>query len=150
MNNRRSFIIGIKSTRLSVKEKIFIKRYKPWGVILFTRNIRNIHQSQKLTSSIVADIEVLKSHSTTIKPGYQPVMHVQNIRTSVTIIDIQKKSNSRNKEIDPNDKTLRTGDIADVHLNICFDKQYIKNGSSVLLCEGRTKVVGTITSISEN
>jgi len=52
MNNRRSFIIGIKSTKLSVKEKNFIKRYKPWGVILFTRNIKNIHQSQKLTSSI--------------------------------------------------------------------------------------------------
>tara|TARA_Y100001936_G_scaffold113934_1_gene111813 strand:- start:172 stop:1119 length:948 start_codon:yes stop_codon:yes gene_type:complete len=52
MNNRRSFIIGIKSTKLSPKEKNFIKKYKPWGVILFTRNIKNIHQTQKLTSEI--------------------------------------------------------------------------------------------------
>ena len=52
MNNRRSFIIGIKSTKLSKKEKIFLKRYKPWGVILFTRNIKNIDQTQRLTSSI--------------------------------------------------------------------------------------------------
>ena len=52
MNNRRSFIIGIKSTSLSTKEKNFLKKYKPWGVILFTRNIKNINQALKLTSSI--------------------------------------------------------------------------------------------------
>ena len=45
MNNRRSFIIGVKSTKLTPKEKIFLKKYKPWGVILFTRNIRNIAQT---------------------------------------------------------------------------------------------------------
>jgi len=52
MNNRRSFIVGIKSTRLSSKEKIFLKKYKPWGVILFTRNIKNIEQALRLTYSI--------------------------------------------------------------------------------------------------
>ena len=52
MNNRRSFITGIKSEKLTKKEKFFLKKYKPWGVILFTRNIRNISQAFKLTSSI--------------------------------------------------------------------------------------------------
>ncbi len=52
MNKRRSFIVGIKSTKLSVKEKSFFKKYKPWGVILFTRNIKNIDQTLKLTTSI--------------------------------------------------------------------------------------------------
>ena len=52
MNNRRSFIVGIKSTKLSTKEKFFLKRYKPWGVILFTRNIKNIEQCYQLTYSI--------------------------------------------------------------------------------------------------
>ncbi len=52
MNNRRSFIVGIKSTKLSLREKNFLKRYKPWGVILFTRNIKNIEQTIRLTSSI--------------------------------------------------------------------------------------------------
>ena len=52
MNNRRSFIVGIKSTKLSYKEKIFLKEYKPWGVILFTRNIKNIRQTHFLTHSI--------------------------------------------------------------------------------------------------
>ena len=52
MNNRRAFIVGIKSTKLSKKEKLFLKKYKPWGVILFTRNIKNIQQTIKLTTSI--------------------------------------------------------------------------------------------------
>ena len=52
MNNRRSFIVGIKSTKLSIKEKNFLKKYKPWGVILFTRNIKTIKQTIKLTTSI--------------------------------------------------------------------------------------------------
>ena len=52
MNNRRSFIVGIKSLKLSSKEKFFIKKYKPWGIILFTRNISNIKQTLRLTSSI--------------------------------------------------------------------------------------------------
>ena len=52
MKNRRCFIVGIKSTKLNNKEKIFLKKYKPWGVILFTRNIKNINQTFKLTSSI--------------------------------------------------------------------------------------------------
>ena len=52
MNNRRSFIVGIKSLKLSNKEKIFLKKYKPWGVILFKRNIKNINQTKKLTKNI--------------------------------------------------------------------------------------------------
>ena len=52
MINRRSFIVGIKSTKLLRKETIFLKKFRPWGVILFTRNIRNIKQTYKLTLSI--------------------------------------------------------------------------------------------------
>ena len=52
MNNRRSFITGIKSTTLSVKEKKFLQQYKPWGVILFSRNIKSLKQAKKLTDQI--------------------------------------------------------------------------------------------------
>ena len=52
MNSRRSFIVGIKSTTLSLKEKIFIKKFKPWGVILFSRNIKSLKQTNSLTSEI--------------------------------------------------------------------------------------------------
>jgi beta-N-acetylhexosaminidase len=52
MMNKRSFITGIKSTSLSSKEKKFLKEYKPWGVILFSRNIKSIKQTKKLTDKI--------------------------------------------------------------------------------------------------
>ena len=52
MIDRRAFITGIKSTKLSIKEKKFLKKYRPWGIILFTRNIKNIDQSLRLTTSI--------------------------------------------------------------------------------------------------
>ncbi len=49
---RKSFICSIKSTNLSKKEYLFIKKNKPWGIILFQRNINNINQVYKLTKSI--------------------------------------------------------------------------------------------------
>ena len=52
INNRRSFITGVKSTSLSTKEKKFLKTYKPWGVILFSRNIKSLKQCKKLTDQI--------------------------------------------------------------------------------------------------
>ena len=52
MNNRKSFITGIRSTTLSVKEKKFLQKYKPWGVILFSRNIKSLKQTKKLTDQI--------------------------------------------------------------------------------------------------
>ena len=52
INNRKAFIVGIKSTNLSKKEKFFLKKYKPWGVILFSRNLKNFKQIKILTSNI--------------------------------------------------------------------------------------------------
>ena len=52
MINRRSFIIGIKSTILNKKEIFFLKKYKPWGIILFKRNIKTIKQTKRLTNHI--------------------------------------------------------------------------------------------------
>ena len=52
MNNRRSFITGIKSTTLSIKEIKFLQQYKPWGIILFSRNITSLKKTKRLTDQI--------------------------------------------------------------------------------------------------
>ena len=52
MKNRRSFIIGLKSTKISSKEKIFLRKYKPWGIILFSRNIKSLYQIKEMTDEI--------------------------------------------------------------------------------------------------
>jgi beta-N-acetylhexosaminidase len=52
IKKRKAFIIGLKSYKLSDKEKLFLKKYKPWGVILFLRNIKSINQCKALTDDI--------------------------------------------------------------------------------------------------
>jgi len=50
--NHKSFVCGIKGIYLSNKEKKFLIKYKPWGIILFSRNIKTIKQTKILTNSI--------------------------------------------------------------------------------------------------
>lgn len=52
IKNRSAFITGLKSTSLNIKEKKFLKKYKPWGVIIFSRNIKSFKQLSKLTKDI--------------------------------------------------------------------------------------------------
>ena len=52
ISRRRAFICGIRGIKLNKKESFFLKKYKPWGVILFSRNLKTIKQSQNLTKSI--------------------------------------------------------------------------------------------------
>jgi len=47
-----AIIFGINDFKLNLKEIYFFKKYKPWGIILFSRNINNLDQVRNLTSSI--------------------------------------------------------------------------------------------------
>ena len=49
---RKSIIISISSPSLTKEERSLIKAKKPWGIILFKRNIKNIFQIKELTSNI--------------------------------------------------------------------------------------------------
>ena len=50
--NRKAIIFGIKGYRLTNKEKQLFKKIKPWGIILFSRNIKNISQLKILINDI--------------------------------------------------------------------------------------------------
>ena len=50
--NRKAIIFGIKKYQLTKSEKLFLKKEKPWGIILFSRNIKNIFQLKKLVDDI--------------------------------------------------------------------------------------------------
>ena len=52
MIKRRSFIVGLKGITLSKQEIKFLIKYKPWGIILFSRNLKNFKQIVKLTKKI--------------------------------------------------------------------------------------------------
>jgi len=50
--NKKAIIFGIKGKTLSTDEKKLFKKNKPWGIILFSRNIETVHQVMKLTNEI--------------------------------------------------------------------------------------------------
>ncbi len=50
--NRKALIVSIKGTKLSRREKILLSKEKPWGIILFNRNLKSQHQINRLIDSI--------------------------------------------------------------------------------------------------
>ena len=57
---RKALIISIKGLKLSKKEKILLSKEKPWGIILFKRNLKSFSQIKKLISSIKKTTNNLK------------------------------------------------------------------------------------------
>ena len=50
--NRKAIIVGIKKEKLTSEERRFLIKEKPWGVILFSRNVKNLNQLKSLVDSI--------------------------------------------------------------------------------------------------
>ena len=50
--NRKAIIFGVKGYSLKKEEKQFFKKTKPWGIILFSRNIKNLPQLKNLITDI--------------------------------------------------------------------------------------------------
>ncbi len=49
---KKAIIISIKGLKLSSKEKLLLSKEKPWGLILFKRNIISLNQIKKLIKDI--------------------------------------------------------------------------------------------------
>ena len=99
-------------------------------------------KTAKATWIFDAKIDVMRSHSTTIKEGYEPLFCCNSIRQSVMIKDIKDKTNSRNVKND--DNILRTNDSAKVKIQFKYRPEFIKTGARFLLCEGNLKIIGEI------
>ena len=50
--NRKAIIFGIKGFKISTEERYLLKNAKPWGIILFSRNVENLFQLKSLVSDI--------------------------------------------------------------------------------------------------
>ncbi len=50
--NKKAIIFGIKGIKLKKEEKKLFKKVRPWGIILFSRNITNLDQLKKLIKNI--------------------------------------------------------------------------------------------------
>ena len=49
---KKAIIVSIKAFSLTNKEKLLLSKERPWGIILFKRNIKSLNQIRKLTQSI--------------------------------------------------------------------------------------------------
>lgn len=93
-----------------------------------------------------ADVAVLKSHSTTIKVGYSPVIHSCSVRQTGTIISIKNK---QGRNGDNSDEILRTGDRGTVRFRFFYRSEFLRKGFRILLAEGGVKLIGKITDVLE-
>jgi GTPase len=95
-------------------------------------------QTKKISiKNFWAKINVIQFQHTTIKIGYQPFLHIGNIRQVASIIDIIKIDGN-------NDKFIRTGDKAYVNLEFIHKPEYIKNDMNLVFRDGRMKAFGVI------
>lgn len=148
-------------------QKIECGTYVCFGLKKFDRNrIRRgkvlVSGNNKIiVSEFVASIKVLKTHSTTIRIGYEPILNVHSIRQRVKLVNILEKTDKVGKKKEGgkeiveicetnNNNILQTGDNAKIKLKFVLQEEFIKSGMNILLCEGHTKVVGTILSITKN
>ena len=81
ISKRRAFIVGIKGYTLTNKEISFLRKYRPWGIILFTRNIKSIEQTRLLTDKIKSIFKD-KSFPIMIDQEGGVVSRLENILTS--------------------------------------------------------------------
>lgn len=87
-----------------------------------------------------AMMTILQSHTTTIRVGYEPVVHIHNIRQAVKIKEIVKVN-------DNNNDVLRTGDRAKVRLEFSIRPEFIEPNLQLIFREGRVKAVGKVLEI---
>jgi GTPase len=122
--------LGIKKL-----DKLNIKR---GNVIISTKN------EKLIVKKFTAKINILRTHSTTVKVGYEPMFHAYSIRQVVRIINISDKKNARGYIYNDKDSILRNGDTANVILEFKYHPEYLKKGTRFILAEGKCKIVGEV------
>ncbi len=98
------------------------------GMVLLDANIR-----PGAAWEFEAEVLVLY-HGTTIREGYEPVLHCDTIRQAARVLSIDKP-------------IIRTGDRANIHFRFMYYPEYIKQGSRFIFREGRTKGLGRVTAV---
>lgn len=88
-----------------------------------------------VVTTFIADIKVLTTHPTTIKPGYCPILNIDNIRMPAKIVSISQ-----------NDQTveyLRGGGRATITFSL-HRPAYIKADTTFIFREGKTRGFGKV------
>ena len=98
------------------------------GMVLLDANTR-----LGAVREFIAEVLVLY-HGTTIRVGYEPVLHCETIRQAARVLSIDTP-------------ILRTGDRAKIRFRFMYHPEYVKEEARFIFREGRTKGVGRIVSV---
>lgn len=109
------------------KEELDKKDFRK-GIVLL-----DINKMPKYAMGFMAEISVLH-HATTIKAGYECVMHCGVIRQSVHITKMDRE-------------LLRTGDHGRIVFRFMYNEEFLQPDAPFLLREGRTKILGYIKKV---
>lgn len=112
------------------------KKYIRKGQVCLSPNI-----SPKSYNKFTAKIHIIKTHSTTIKLGFEPIVHVNSIRQPIKLIKIIKNISSDNNEI------IRAGERAICQFQFLLKNEFIQKKDTIYLTSGLGKGYGVITEI---
>jgi GTPase len=121
---------------------------KPDKINIKRGNVIISNKTEKLiVREFTAEINILRTHSTTVRVGYEPMFNGYSIRQVSKLVHIKNKKNARGDQIiDDNDNILRNGDTALVVLKFKYHPEYLKIGTRFILSEGKCKIVGEVIS----
>ncbi|CAM9920208.1 unnamed protein product [Ectocarpus sp. 4 AP-2014] len=92
----------------------------------------------RATREFEADVVILH-HSTTVAPGYQPVIHCGVVRQAAAILSMSGTESGM--------EALRTGQTATVRFRFMYYSEYMVLGSTFLFREGRAKGIGKVRRV---
>lgn len=145
-NYLKTQIKGIHCKRVSVDEvkagsyvcfnikkipKIWVKK----GMVILSTT-----KTPQIVWMFEAEINILQSHSTTIKVGYEPNIHINNLSQVCVIQSIEKIGGDK-------DEYLRAGDKAYVKLCFKYRPVYLSEGNRIVFREGRVRGIGIIKNV---
>lgn len=90
---------------------------------------KNINSSAKGWFQFQASIEIIGSHSTTIKLGYEPIINVNHVQQATILREIlSKTSKIKNTTEESELDVLRNGDKAEVIFELKYKPVYLEKG----------------------
>ena len=165
----KAIIVSIKGIKLSSKEKLLFSKEKPWGVILFKRNIKSLIQIKNLISSIkkstknknfpilideegstVSRLRNIFKHN--IDPYYFGNLYKQNEKIAVKLYKHYLKSLCINLiKIGININTIPVLDVLRKHTNKIIgkrsfseNKEIVKKLGELTIKECRSQKIATV------
>lgn len=94
---------------------------------------------------------IIQTHHTTIKPGYEAQMHLDNINQQVSLVSILRYKRPRDEEWqdvnDGDDSYLRSGVRSEVIFEFKYNPENVKVGSRFLTREGKTMAFGSVLEL---